>query len=247
MNGNGGLGIITSNKNVPLYVPSSEKLCAVRHCNGVDIWVISHDWGNNTFRCWLVTQLGISVFSWSNAGTVVSGISQSSYGQLKASQDGKKLLACYYGFSGSGLNKVELYDFNNQNGFITNGMTVSTEIGAYGCEFSPSGNLIYASTNGGNLIQWDISSNNLSTIQSTRTLIFSGGPFMGSLQLGPDSKIYVARNTTSLSVINFPNIPGLGCGYSNLSIGLSGRNSRMGLPNFAPIYPPFSIGPIQHN
>ncbi len=247
LTGNGGLGVVTANKNIPLHAPSSEKLCAVRHCNGVDIWVVSRDWGNNTFRSWLVTSAGITVFSWSITGTVVSGPSQSAYGQLKASQNGRKLLACYYGTAGGGLNKVELYDFNNQNGYVTNAMLVSTEIGAYGCEFSPAGNLIYAATNGGNLIQWDITSGNLATIQSTRTLIFAGGPFMGSLQLGPDSKIYIARNTTSLSVINSPNVPGLGCGYSNLTVGLAGRISRMGLPNFAPLLVNPILGPISHN
>jgi hypothetical protein len=247
MNGNSGFGVVTANKNIPLHSPSSEKLCAVRHCNGVDIWVISRDWGNNIFRCWLVTQSGITVFSWSVAGVIVNGISQGSYGQLKASPDGSKLLACYYGFAGNGLNRVELYDFDVQTGFVTNAMNISTEVGAYGCEFSSTGQIIYVGTNGGNLIQWNISSGVLSTIQSTRTVISAAGPFIGSLQRGPDNKIYVARNTTSLSVINQPNVPGLGCNYTNLSVSLLGRNSRMGLPNFAPLYPSPSIGPILHN
>jgi WD40 repeat protein len=247
----GGLGAVTSNKNVALLQPaqlSCEKLCAVRSCNNQDLWIITKDWNSNVFRCWSVDATGIgNIQSWSSSGVIPSGITQSSYGQLKASPDGTKLLACYYGFAGSGINKVELYDFDSNTGFVTNAKTLSTEIGAYGCEFSPNGQIVYASTNSGNLIQWDISSNVLPTIQATRTLIFAGGPFIGSLQLGPDNKIYVSRNSTFLSVINFPNIPGLGCGYSNLTISLSGRNSRMGLPNFAPVYLPFSIGPIQHN
>jgi hypothetical protein len=163
MNGNSGFGVVTANKNIPLHSPSSEKLCAVRHCNGVDIWVISKDWGSNVFRCWLVTQSGITVFSWSIAGVTVNGISQGSYGQLKASPDGSKLLACYYGFAGNGLNRVELYDFDVQTGFVTNAMNISTEVGAYGCEFSSNGQIIYVGTNGGNLIQWNISSGVLST------------------------------------------------------------------------------------
>jgi hypothetical protein len=244
---NSGFGAITANKNIPLSSPSTEKLCAVRDCNNQDVWVITHDWNSNLFRSWKVQSTGISVWAASFSGSVVNGIQQSSYGQLKASPDGTKLLACYYGFAGSGMNRVELYDFDNSTGFVTNAMTISTEIGAYGCEFSPNGQLIYASTNGGNLIQWNISSGVLSTIQSTRTLIFAGGPFIGSLQIGPDSKIYVARNTTSLSVINQPNVAGIGCGFSNGTISTLGRNSRMGLPNFAPFYPTTSIGPIQHN
>jgi hypothetical protein len=247
MNLSGGLGAITATKNVSLQSPSCEKLCAVRHCNGVDTWVISHDWGNNTFRCWLVTAGGITTFAWSNAGVVVNGITQGSYGQLKANQQGDRLVACYYGFAGSGLNRIEVYNFNNLTGAVTNAMNISTEIGVYGCEFSPNGQLIYASTNGGNLIQWNLSGGTLPSIQTSRTLVFSSGPFFGSLQLGPDGKIYAARNSTALSVINQPNVPGLGCGYSNLTISLAGRNGRMGLPNFAPYFPPTPVGPIEHN
>jgi WD40 repeat protein len=243
----GGLGAITLNKNILLHAPSCEKLVAVLDCNNIDVWVISHDWNSNGFRCWKVTAGGITTFAWSLAGVIVSGISQGSYGQLKASPDGTKLLACYYGFAGNGLNRVELYDFNTVTGAVTNAMNISTEVGVYGCEFSPNGDVIYAATNGGMLIQWNISSGVLGTIQASRTVISNAGPFMGSLQLGPDNKIYVARNNTSLSVINNPNIPGIGCGYSNLSISLAGRNSRMGLPNFPHIYQTTTVGPIEHN
>jgi PKD repeat protein len=71
--------------------------------------------------------------------------------------------------------------------------------------------------------------------------VSNAGPFIGALQLGPDGKIYVARNNTSLSVINNPNTVGIGCGYSNLSISLAGRSSRMGLPNFASYYAPSQL------
>jgi hypothetical protein len=247
MNLDGGLGAITAIKNVNLQTPSCEKLCAVRHCNGVDTWVVSHDWGSNTFRSWLVTSAGITSFTSSNSGVVVTGISQGSYGQLKANQQGDRLLACYYGFAGSGLNRVEVYNFDNQIGTVSGAMNVSTEIGAYGCEFSPNGQLIYIGTNGGNLVQWNLSGGTLASIQASRTLIFSSGPFIGSLQLGPDEKIYVARNSTSLSVINQPNSVGLACNYTNLNISLAGRNSRMGLPNFAPFSPLTPVSPIEHN
>jgi hypothetical protein len=245
-----GLGAVTANKNVALLSPiqpSCEKLCVIRDCNNEDLWIVTKDWNSNVFRCWSVDATGIGgLQTWSATGVIASGVTQGSYGQLKASPDGTKLLACYYGFAG-GINKVELYDFDTNTGFVTNAKTISTEIGAYGCEFSPNGQMIYASTNPGALIQWNISSNNLPTIQATRTVIYSAGPFMGSLQLGPDNKIYVARNNTSLSVINFPNNAGAACGYSNLTINLLGRNSRMGLPNFAPPSIPSVLGPINHN
>jgi hypothetical protein len=231
-----GLGAITSNKNIPLYSPSCEKLCAVRHCNNRDVWIITHDWNINTFRCWTVDPLGVgNLQAWSISGLVPSGATQGAYGQLKASQDGRKLAACYYGLSG-GINKIEIYDFNPTNGFVTNAQTISTENGIYGCEFSPDGNILYAGCNQGLLLQWNLCAGNITQIRNSRTVISNAGPFIGSLQIGPDNKIYVSRNKPFLSVINNPNVAGIGCNYQDQVISLAGRNSSMGLPNFASYY-----------
>ena len=232
-----GLGSVTANKNVSLYAPSCEKLCVVRNCNNVDAWVISHDWNTNTFRSWSVSALGVGVIqSWSLAGVVPNGIQQSSYGQLKASPNGRKLAACYYGLSNGGLNVIQTYDFNPTTGFVSNAQTISTEVGIYGCEFSPDGKILYGGCNQGLLLQWNLCAGTLAQIQASRTVISNAGPFIGSLQTGPDGKIYVARNATSLSVISNPNVAGTGCNYQDLSIPLAGRISRMGLPNFASYY-----------
>lgn len=233
MNLSFGFGAVTS-KNISLYAPSCEKLCAIRNCNNVDLWVVSHDWNSNTFRAWSVNSLGVgTIQSWSLAGIVPTGITQSSYGQLKASSDGRKLAACYYGFTTGGANILQIYDFNASTGFVSNAQTLATDQGLYGVEFSSNNRVLYASTNGGLLLQFNLCAPN---IQSTRYVVSNAGPFIGSLQIGPDSKIYVARNQTSLSVINNPNVLGIGCNYTNLSLSLLGRSSRMGLPNFASYY-----------
>jgi hypothetical protein len=43
-----GLGSVTA-KNIPLYTPTTEKLCGVRHCNGTDVWILSHKWNSDSF------------------------------------------------------------------------------------------------------------------------------------------------------------------------------------------------------
>ena len=219
-------------KNIPLYSPSCEKLCAIRHCNNQDVWILSHDWNANTYRSWCLTSTGITIFGWSSGSVTPTGITQSAYGQLKASSDGKRIAACYYGFAGNGANKLEISDFNASTGLVTNSQVIANDVGLYGVEFSPDNRILYASTNGGLLIQFNLCNNN------SRFTVSNAGPFIGSLQLGPDGKIYVARNSTNLSVINNPNVVGVGCSYSNLSISLAGRSSRMGLPNFASYYAP---------
>jgi hypothetical protein len=231
MNLSAGFGAVTI-KNTFLYAPSCEKLCAIRHCNNVDVWVVSHDYNSNVFRVWSVNSLGVgTIQTWSASGSVVSGVPQSSYGQLKSSPNGRQLAACHYG-----MNKIELHNFDPSTGWVSGGFTLSNETGIYGCEFSPDGRILYGGTNQGMLLQWDLCAGTQAQIQASRRVISNAGPFIGSIQLGPDGKIYVARNNTSLSVINNPNVVGSGCNYSDLSIPLAGRSSRMGLPNFASFY-----------
>jgi hypothetical protein len=141
------------------------------------------------------------------------------------------------------MNIVQIYDFNPATGFVSNGVTLHNQLGLYGVEFSPDGRVLYAGTNQGLLSQWNLCAGTLAQVQASRVQISNTGPLMGSIQRGPDGKIYVARNNTSLSVINNPNVVGLGCNYSDLSVPLAGRSSRMGLPNFASFYvqPQFTL------
>ena len=57
---NGGLGDVTSVKNVPLITPTSEKITGVRHCNGKDVWVITHEYRSDAYYAYLVSASGIS-------------------------------------------------------------------------------------------------------------------------------------------------------------------------------------------
>jgi len=241
-----GLGAVTATKNVLLQTPSCEKLTAVRHCNNRDIWIVSHDWNSTQFRVWLITPTGVNTTPvLSSTGSLIGGITQSGYGQLKANPDGNKLLAGYYGFGGTnGTNKFELYDFNNSTGVVSNGITLATETGAYGCEFSPNGRVAYGATNQGRLVQFDLCAGSTAAIQNSKVVLGILGPFIGSLQLGPDGKVYVSRNTTSLSVINNPNVVGMGCGFVNAAIPLASRTSSMGLPNLASFYVRPEIAPF---
>ena len=56
----GGLGAVTS-KFVPLKAPGNcEMLSAVRHANGIDYWLIGHEYGNDVFFVYSVTSNGIA-------------------------------------------------------------------------------------------------------------------------------------------------------------------------------------------
>lgn len=242
MSANNGMGAVTQTKNELLHSSSCEKLLAIPHANRRDIWLLTHDWESNAFRTWLICPDGISknpVISYS--GSVISGLKQSKYGQMKSSNDGKRILTAHYGYSSGGINKVELHDFDNKTGVVSDGFLLSRETGVYGCEFSSDGKIAYASTNGGNIVQYDLSQPDKDKMAASRLLIASLGPFAGAMQLAPDGKIYIARNTSYLSVIHNPDSLGVKCGFVDKGINLEGKNSGFGLPAKPVVTRPFRL------
>ena len=62
-----------------------------------------------------------------------------------------------------------------------------------------------------------------------------GANSLGAFQLGPDQKIYIAQSgSNSLSVIDDPNVMGVGSNLQSNAIGLSPNSSGLGLPAFFP-------------
>ncbi|MCF8371326.1 MAG: T9SS type A sorting domain-containing protein [Bacteroidales bacterium] len=241
---NGGLGDIAQyEKNVPLFNPSTEKIMAVNHSNGSNIWVITHQWNNNQFNVYLVSSLGVQLSApiISNVGALHSGAVENARGYMKASPGGGKVCLGI-----EGMNIWELFSFNNMTGQLSNAITLShpSNDDCYGVEFSADEQFLYGSEHWGvDLHQWDVSLPSSAAIlashQIVGTLTSTNG---GALQLGPDSKIYHARNNTLyLGRINEPSLPGTLCNYVDQAILLgpdlaTARNSQHGLPFFLPSY-----------
>ena len=207
----GGLGAVTQNKNILLLTPTCEKITAVLHENGSDIWVISHKWNSDAFYSYLVTQNGVSqnpVIS--NTGILINGIASNTIGYLKASPDGKKVALA--NFSQNNY-KVEVCDFDNSNGIISNGFVInSSNLNLpYGVEFSPLSQYLYISerdiyTHNSKLYQYDLLANDVSGSEVILDTISAIG---GALQLGPDGKIYLAiQDSYYLYKINKPDKKG---------------------------------------
>ena len=259
MNLAAGSGSITS-KNVSIYpFPSSEKLTAVKHCNGNDVWVIIRDWdyfsnlsNTNHFRSYLVTAAGVSMTPVISPASTYANSGTNDYGCMKVSPNGKKLGVAmsnyYYYNTGTNSSPFELYDFNNTTGVISNSLALNPNtpsvytayIYPYGCEFSPDGTKFYGTNPiSGNyqndIIQWDLCAGSNSAIVASAYTVTStsGNLYAGSLQLAMDGKIYGARwGSNSLITINNPNLAGAAC-----NLVISGQNilpgsSYYGLPNF---------------
>jgi hypothetical protein len=240
---NGGLGdVVTSEKNISLLPLTCEKVTAVGHSNGISIWVITHQWGTDAFYAFQITTAGVDLNPViSHAGPPIIGDMQKAKGYLKVSPDGTRIaMANNTDFT------VMMFNFNHATGAISYLTTDYDFInpggadpgGPYGIEFSPNSSRLYASEWKANrrIYQYDLSSGDPTTILNSRVMVASVGQntdAIGALQLGPDNRMYVARDGSPyLSRINSPNTLGVGCGWVDNAVNLGGRTSRYGLPPF---------------
>lgn len=233
----GGLGGITSNKNVVIYSPVGEKITAVKHANNQDLWIISHDKFSNCYLTFLVNSAGVNPNpTILNAGSIDNyssgGVASPNTGYLKASPLGDKI-ACAF----TNVNKVDILNFNNATGSLSYVFTITNVDLPYGVEFSPNGELLYVSgIIPSSIKQYNLTLTNTSQIINTSfTLPIEPNPWTYSLQLGIDGKIYCARNTHDyVDCIQNPNSLGTACSYIANAVYLDGKTTQIGLPNFAP-------------
>ncbi len=235
---NGGLGGITANKNVFITGTVTEKITAVPHANNTDVWVITHDWNNDAFLAYQVSNAGVNLTPvTSNVGTIHTGITNNTIGYLKASHDCSKL-ALASSWDGD---FVEVFDFDNATAAVSNPLTINI-IDPYGLEFSPDDSRLYVTTNTDLqpqfLYQYDLQAGSPAAIIASETLLSTETGF-GAIQLGPDGRLYIARPVTQfLGVVNNPNALGAACNYVSSGFNLNGKFTRLGLPNFITFKPP---------
>ncbi|MCE3227879.1 MAG: hypothetical protein K0S32_2430 [Bacteroidetes bacterium] len=235
MNLNGGNGdVMTSAKNVTLSANMTEKMTGVKDPNSKRYWILTHEWGNNTFDIFQVTASGLQPKTTQSIGMAHTTTSiQNTYGQMKFNTCGTKV-----GYAAGYLNTVEIFDFNTTTGVLSNPITLNMgSFPVYGFEFSPDGTKIYVSTYdpAGTLIQFDITSGVTSTIFSTAQILSTNTIY--GLQLANNGKIYVNYSfDPTLGEITSPNSAGLACNFQENFIQLDpdffGNMSTLNLPNF---------------
>ncbi len=216
-------------------------MIGIKHANGRDWWVITHQYNSNSFYYYIISPFGIN-------GPIIQAIGDSvtadGYaGQMAVNEDGTKIV--FAGVNGH----LQLYDFDRCSGLLSNFLQLgnpqdSVHDSYYGCSFSPEGTILYASTPD-SLFQFDLTAAN---IKASKTLIagcpggMPGDILIGQHQISPDSKIYIALSShslfscdslvTHLSVINNPDILGIGCNFSPISFPLINCSEvYFGLPN----------------
>lgn len=258
---NGGNGDIEV-KNVLIQLNVVEKITAIRHCNNRDVWVLVHGSSSDVYYAYLVTQAGVNLTPIiSHTGTVLVPppgpiYDSTSLGCMKVSPDGKKIAAAHWTVT------IDISDFDNATGIVSNSYSLfplnDPNYLYYGVEFSPDSRLLYTSGRYRDpaifvlrnyLFQYDVNlTSPASVIASKQTIseLDDPGQTYGSLQVGPDKKIYMAKNNfKNIAGINNPNVYGPGCSFIANAVQwtLPQQRSKFGLPNFIQsyFYPPDSF------
>jgi gliding motility-associated-like protein len=246
---NGGLGEVIEKNTLLLAGTLTEKIATIKDGAGCGFWILTRTAYDNYFYAFALTISGINTTPVKSA-TPINYARIDVLGYLKASPDGSKIASANYG-----SRKVELYDFDNTTGKITNTMVIDSGYSAYGCSFSPNGNLLYACPFGKpDIFQYNVSLGTQSAIRASKVTVYSKstGPNFGALQLGPDKKIYITKEGNGyLGIINNPDNNGVACNYKDsgffFGTSTSSKLPRLGLPNFIDNPNPFaaalSLGP----
>jgi gliding motility-associated-like protein len=242
---NDGYGDVTVKKQQLLY-PAAEKIAAVFHPNGRDVWVVAHETQSNKFLAYAVTDAAglITTPVVSRTGQLHRG----GRGYLKFSPDGKRLAAGSFISSYRDGIDTELFTFDGLTGKIQSDFILTGDI-SYAISFSPNSKLLYTSvawalgaTYAG-IIQYNLEAGTPEEIIDQRYFVPNSN-ITGALQLGPDGQLYYPYDDGSgffwlyyFGVFTNPNGIGAASGHIHEYIKFPCyMHGSWGLPNFIESY-----------
>lgn len=251
----------------------TERLTGTPHANGVDYWVLAHEWNSDTFLAYTLGMDGLDTIPvTSHAGAVHSAAygtcstNRNRQGEMKVSYAGDQLaITSHNSVCASDTlqpDLVQLFHFDDATGAVTYWMTLPDHSQGYGIEFSQNGSKLYIpgiDYSDRYVDQYDLFAGDTSAIVSSRIRVYAtpynGLPSdikPGPMELAPNGKIYVSRSGFSLDLIEAPGISGAGCGYQEDVISLPNWHSNFGHTNqikryhdseFSELHTGFCLGP----
>jgi hypothetical protein len=247
LNANGGNGQVVIANHLIDSINHTEKMYAIRHGNGRDWWLVTHELNSVNFVIYLFAGDSVVNTNIQPFGSVITP--DDHMGQLCISPDGSKIALA--GFGG----KLDLFEFDRCTGIISNWIELGDALGSpgryYGCSFSDQNKLYFSTPDS----LWQIDATSINPL-STKTLLWtddSNSVFIGQHLIGPDNKIYISHAVgltfpnnfydslnTHLSVINYPNMNGISCNFTPYNVPLNYGRTVGGLPNI----PNYELGSL---
>lgn len=229
---NGGTGAIVE-ANQLLFTRSTERITS----NGN--WLIAHEYGNNSFRAYRISQDGIGQPVISSIGSDHNfAVTEQGQGYMEIGGNSKLIVA--FSAQKDVANRLETFDFADSTGAVTNFQPVDLKSPAgqvYGIEYS--GGKVFASVKQpGTSRIIEVFFDTLGvprTVRQQPPITVNGE--VGAIQTGPDGTIYVAVNGESELGTIQPNADTLLVStYTPDAFALAGgTNSQLGLPNFVQV------------
>ncbi|MFM7329901.1 MAG: gliding motility-associated C-terminal domain-containing protein [Bacteroidota bacterium] len=223
---NGGFGGMVEVKR-PLFSRTTER------STGTSSWLLTHEYGNNAFRNYSMTQdgLGNPVISVSGADHSYA-VPENAEGYMRIGP--RNLLVVPLSTPGTS-NVIEVFDLEASTGKVSNPRTVDLEEPAgkvYGVEFASGGDKLFVTVSGipSTLVEFWLDNNN--TLTRIQKKSFSGR--LGAIQLAPNGQVYIAaENASSLVSILVNAAKEQPSAIDTNGFPLApGTTSRLGLPNF---------------
>ena len=239
---NNGEGMVLNATQLATNV--TEKLCATKHANDIDFWVLTHKWQSDTFLAFHVDSFGVDPIPVvSTVGESHTGNTNSAMGQMKVSPDGTKIaIASLAG------GHIELLSFNNETGEVTKPLLIESFVShfPFGVEFSPDSRKLYytqrfSAVPEAILYQYDIDHIDTNCLLDSKFELAQIDELKvpSNLQLATNGKIYMTVNYfptyDTLAVINNPNEYGNAANFDEFGY-VTNSSVREGLPNFVSTY-----------
>ena len=228
---NGKGDVVSSSKNILLHDKVSEKLCAIMHQNQKDVWIVAHDWGSDKFLAYLLTKDSLSTTPViTSIGVSHEGNYSNAVGYMKASMQNDRIALAI-----KNMNTMEIFDFDNSTGKLSNVISVDNIDRAYGVEFSPDGSKLYVSSLHWypyRIYQFDLELSSSEDIINSATIVASSyDNRYCAMQITPLGDMYISlENNKEISRFKFPNKLRDSCGLEENFLYLKGDTCQSAFP-----------------
>lgn len=218
-------------KNIALGNNSAERVAAVYHRNGNDIWVVWHNYGDNCFNTILLTKEGFSTCSIESClGISYYNISTGLFvnqGQIKFNDNGNRLVQTIL----NSTDGFELMNFDNLNGKVFGPTKFESSFFPTAAEFAPNSDYLVISSRDSSLIAFDINTGTTKVLYP----IHSKNNRIPYIQRNKNNDIICAvRDSGKVGIIRKNNFNTIS--YDNNYLNLGNGKCYSGLPNFNQSY-----------